>query len=191
MDVARVIEIEHKFVVPPTFDIPAFELALSTCGQARRITIDVADRYFLTADGIARAYLLRHRFDDTLHHLTLKSFGGDTQVRDEINLDLGHHAGAQAALVDAFVHRMGMVWTAAVAKAGIVWHFADCEVVYYHATGGGREVRCVEFEATDTRSESAALATITRYEQATGFDAATRTAVPLLQLLYPDAPLRA
>ena len=186
MDVTRLVEIEHKFIVPPTFDVAGFEAALARCGPSRRLAVDVVDRYFLTRDGQAHAYLLRHRFDATLHHLTLKSFGDDTEVRDEINLDLGHHAGAQTALVDAFVARMGVVWSVTVAKSIVVWHFDDCEVVHYRATGGDRTVHCVEFEAVDTRTPAAALATIARYEAATGFDPSTRTAEPLLSLLYPD-----
>ena len=59
----------------------------------------------------------------------------------------GQHAGDQAAAVEAFLARLGAVWYGDVTKDIEVWEFADCEVVHYRATGGGRTVDCVEFEA--------------------------------------------
>jgi hypothetical protein len=37
--------------------------------------------------------MIRHRFDAELHRLTLRSLEADTEVRVEVNLDPGHHAG--------------------------------------------------------------------------------------------------
>ena len=59
--------------------------------------------YYLTGPGQRDRYVIRHRFDDELQQLTIKSLTDDTAVRDEINLDLGHHAGDQADAVEAFV----------------------------------------------------------------------------------------
>lgn len=181
----RTVEIEHKFVVPPDFDKEALAVKMEALGPVRRIALEVADRYFLTADGVARRYVLRHRFDEELHHLTLKSFGDDPEVRDEINLDLGHHAGDQAAIVEAFAARMGVVWSGTLSKTILVWVFADCEVVHYVARGGGREIHCVEFEALDTSDLPTALAILTRYEALAGFDAVDRTHGTLVDLVFP------
>jgi len=111
----------------------------------------------------------------------------DPEVRDEINLDLGHHEGDQAAQVDAFAGRMGVVWRGELHKTLEVWYFADCEVVHYVATSGDDAVQCVEFEAVHQTSMPDALAVIARYEQATGFDPATRSRHSLVDLLFPGA----
>lgn len=183
----RFTEIEHKFVLDAGFELAAFRATLAALGPERTNALQVRDRYFLTADGQARHYILRHRFDHELHQLTIKSLASDPEVRDEINLDLGHHKGDQAAQVDAFTARMGVVWRDELQKALEVWYFDDCEVVYYEATSGSRTVRCVEFEAVRQASVPDALAVIARYEQATGFDPATRSRHSLVDLLFPGA----
>ena len=181
----RFTEIEHKFVLDSGFDLASFRRALQAAGPIRQTALQVRDRYFLTGDGRARHYILRHRFDTELHQLTIKSLASDPEVRDEINLDLGHHAGDQAATVDAFTERLGVVWTGDVRKHLDVWYFPDCEVVHYTASTGARAVRCVEFEAVGQASVAAALAVIDRYERVTGFDPADRSRHSLVDLLFP------
>jgi hypothetical protein len=183
----RFTEIEHKFVVDERFDLAAFCRTLDALGPVRRTSLQVRDRYFLTGDGRARHYILRHRFDEELHHLTIKSLASDPEVRDEINLDLGHHAGDQAAQVDAFVGRMGVTWSGELQKDLNVWYFADCEVVHYVASSGPLTVRCVEFEAIRQASIPEALAVIERYERVTGLDRDTRSRRSLVDLLFPGA----
>ncbi len=176
-------EIEHKFVVGADFDREAFRAALNALDPVRHATFHVRDRYFITEAGRARGFVLRHRCDRELHELTLKSVGADAEVRDEINLKL--QPGDQEAQVDAFVAAQGLLWQGALWKDLEVWHFHDCEAVFYAATAGARTVRCVEFEATAKPTQEEALATVRRYEQATGFGAATRTPESLLALLWP------
>lgn len=181
----RFTEVEHKFVVTAAFDLAAFRAALASLGPRRVTSLQVRDRYFLTDDGRRGRYVLRHRHDPELHQFTIKSLGADPAVRDEISLDLGHHAGDQAAAVAAFVARLGVAWTGELTKDLDVWYFADCEVVHYVASSGAREVRCVEFEAVGQASVAAALAVIDRYERATGFDPAARSRQSLVDLLFP------
>lgn len=178
-------EVEHKFVVSGDFDLEAFRLALESLGPVRHVRLHVRDRYFITESGRARRYVIRHRFDRELHELTIKSVAEDAEVRDEINLKLA--PGDQQAQVDAFIEAQGVVWKGALWKDLEVWHFADCEAVFYVATAGERTVRCVEFEATVKPSREAALAIVKRYEAATGFAEATRTPASLLALLWPEA----
>jgi hypothetical protein len=187
MDVMRFTEIEHKFIVDESFDVADFGRRLDALGPTRRTSLPVRDRYFLTADGRAKRYVIRHRFDDEIHQLTIKTLSADPEVRDEITLDLGHHAGAQEAQVEAFVGRMGISWSGTIEKHLHVWYFPDCEVVHYVASSGARHVGCVEFEATIKRSVPEALAIVERYERATGFDAATRFRQSLPELLFPNA----
>jgi hypothetical protein len=179
-------EIEHKYIVDDRFDLRRFREAIALLGPTRTSTVDVQDRYFLTDGGQARGFLLRHRFDAELHHLTLKAVESDTEVRVEVNLDLGHHAGSQVAQVDAFMDRLGVVWRGALRKKLEVWYFPDCEVVYYQAETDSRVVRCVEFEARGMDSLETALATLERFERATGFAGAARSRLSLPQILFPD-----
>jgi hypothetical protein len=130
--------------------------------------------------------VIRHRFDAELHHLTVKTLEPDTEVRGEVNLDLGHHAGNQDAEVDAFMDRLGVVWTGTLHKELEVWHFEDCEVVYYVASAPSRSVRCVEFEATRKDSLEEALEVVERFERATGFEGSSRSRLSLPQILFPD-----
>jgi len=178
-------EIEHKFVVGDDFDLVGFRGTLNAMNPMRHATLHVRDRYFITEAGRALRFVLRHRFDRELHELTLKSLGADAEVRDEINLKLA--AGDQQAQVDAFVAAQRIVWQGALWKDLEVWHFDDCEAVFYIATAGERIVRCVEFEATHKPTRETALAIVHRYELATGFAAATRTPESLLALLWPEA----
>ena len=185
MDVMRFTEIEHKFLVNDGFDLAGFSVALDALGPTRRTRLQVRDRYFMTEDGASRRYILRHRFDPELNQLTIKALEADPEVRAEISLDLGHHAGSQDAAVDAFVARQGVTWSGSLEKDLTVWYFPDCEVVHYIASTDGRTVRIVEFEATIKQSVQDALLILDRYERSTGFDASTRSMRSLVDLLFP------
>lgn len=181
-------EIEHKFVVDGDFDRAAFVASLRALTPEREVSLRVRDRYFVTADGRSRGYILRHRHDRELHELTIKSVEADAEVRDEINLALRPHD--QDGQVDAFVTALGVEWSGTIWKDLTVWHFADCEVVYYDATAEDRRVSCVEFEATHKPDTAGALAVVARYEAATGFAERDRTTLSLLELLWPGVSQR-
>ena len=185
-DSLRFTEIEHKFLVDDQFNVARFDQTLRGMGPEKTTSLQVRDRYYLTAAGQTGGFLIRHRFDPELHHLTLKAVEPDTEVRSEINLDLGHHAGDQQAAVDAFLDRLGVRWRGTLHKDLQVWQFPDIEVVHYRATTETHTVHCVEFEATHKPSLSDALATVHRYEQATGFDARDRCRLSLPQMLFPE-----
>lgn len=185
-DALRFTEIEHKFIVDAQFDLNAFRDALVGLHPTRINSIRVRDRYYLTEGGRRRRFVIRHRYDLEMHHLTLKTVEADTEVRSEINLDLGHHAGDQAAVVDAFLERLGVEWSGTLHKDLDVWCFSDIEVVHYLASTDVRSVRCVEFEATRKPSLADALSTVQRYERATGFDDRERSRLSLPQILFPE-----
>ena len=185
-DDLRFSEIEHKFVVGDDFDMARFRAAIERLHPTRTTALRVRDRYFLTEAGRRGRFILRHRHDPELHHLTLKSLARDTEVRAEVNLDLGHHAGDQACAVDAFVERLGVIWSGALDKDLTVWYFPDVEVAHYRATTGARAVECVEFEATRKQSLAAALRAVERYERAAGFGGAARSRRSLPQILFPE-----
>ena len=141
-------EIEHKFIVDDQFDLRRFRHALDRLHPTRTNSVRVQDRYYLTDGGQKRRFVIRHRYDIELQHLTLKAIEADTETRAEINLDLGHQAGDQHEAVDAFLDHLGVRWSGTIHKDLDVWHFPDIEVVHYHASTTARSVRCVEFEAT-------------------------------------------
>jgi adenylate cyclase class IV len=182
----RFTEIEHKYIVEKQFDLERFRCRLTALGPTRTGAIHVRDRYYLTEGGKTRRFLMRHRYDAELHHLTVKALETDSEVRVEVNLDLGHHAGNQEAQVDAFVSQLGVLWSGTLHKELEVWSFPDCEVVYYEASTASGAVRCVEFEATRKDSLAEALETVGRFERATGFQSASRSRVSLPLMLFPE-----
>ncbi len=186
VDDLRFTEIEHKFIVDEQFDLPGFRDALSRLQPTRTSSVHVQDRYYLTDGGRKKGYLIRHRYDAELHHLTLKALAADTEARSEINLDLGHHAGDQHDAVEAFLDHVGVQWSGTLHKKLEVWQFPDVEVVHYHASTHARSVRCVEFEATRKPSLPGALEIVRRYERATGFADLNRSRLSLLQILFPE-----
>ena len=189
-DDLRFSEIEHKFVVGDDFDPARFRAAIDRLHPTRTTALRVRDRYFLTEAGRRGRFILRHRYDSELHHLTLKSLARDTEVRAEVNLDLGHHAGDQAPAVDAFVEWLGATWKGVIDKDLTVWYFPDVEVAHYRASTGARAVECVEFEATRKQSLAAALRAVERYERATGFGDAARSHRSLPHILFPEIRMK-
>jgi len=179
----RFKEIEHKFVVGGDFDLASFDAVLQAMKPTRTNTVSVLDTYYLLSGS---HFAIRHRYDEELHHLTIKTLGTDTEVRQEVNIDLGHHAGDQRAQVEAFVAQLGARWSGSLRKDLKVWYFPDAEVVHYVASTDVRTVRCVEFEAILKPSLAEALQTVRHYEQATGFDETDRCHLSLLQLVFPD-----
>ncbi len=186
----RFHEIEHKFVVDHAFDLDRFRASLAALDPTRTTEIQVRDTYYLTVGSRAGRFVIRHRYDHELHHLTLKSLETDTEVREEINIDLGHHQGDQRVTVDAFLHRLGVEWSGSIQKDLKVWYFPDVEVVHYTASTDTQTIRCVEFEAVQKASLSAALDIVRRYERATGFGDAERSQRSLLQMMFPELEAR-
>jgi len=180
------MEIEHKFIVEEDFNLSTFRTKIEQLNPIRTSSIRVSDRYFLTGIGQQEKFLLRHRYDPELHQLTLKTLERDTEIRSEINLDLGHHAGAQEDAVDAFLAKLGVRWSGTLHKDIEAWYFPDIEIVHYRAETDTRTVRCVEFEATNKSSIGAALGTLKRYELKTGFAAHARSSLSLPQILFPE-----
>ena len=185
-DDLRFTEIEHKFIVDEQFDLTGFREALGHLQPTGTTSLRVQDRYYLTDCSRNGRFVIRHRYDDELHHLTLKTIEADTEVRSEINLDLGHHAGNQHDAVEAFLDHLGVQWSGTLHKDLEVWHFPDIEVVHYRASTDTRSIRCVEFEATRKSSLAGALAIVQRYERATGFADRGRSRRSLLQTLFPE-----
>lgn len=185
-DNLRFTEIEHKFVVDDNFDLEVFRDTLARLKPSKIRALRVRDRYFLLEGSAARKFIIRHRFDQELHHLTVKTIDRDPELRGEVNLDLGHHVGDQKDQVEAFLGHVGIVWSGTLNKNMEVWYFPDSEVVYYEASTDSRVVRCVEFEAVRKDSVEDALATLSTYERLTGFDKAVRSRLSLPQMLFPE-----
>jgi hypothetical protein len=185
-DDLRFKEIEHKFLLDERADVQRIRDLLASLSPLRSSALRVRDRYYVTDAGRGRRTVFRHRLDEELQHLTVKTVEVDTEVRLEVNLDLGHHAGDQSAQVESFLAQLGVRWAGTLFKDLEVWEFPDCEVVYYHAFTDQRDVRCVEFEATAKESLASALAIVQRYEQAAGFGTAERSRRPLVQILFPE-----
>jgi len=180
----RFKEIEHKFIVGKAFDREAFRRTLEGLGPAGTTSQAVRDVYYLPRH--PGRYIFRHRYDRELQHFTVKSLEDDSEVRLEVNLDLGQHRGDQQDAVEAFLATVGVSWRGVINKEIEVYYFPDCEVVYYRATADSGTVTCVELEAVEKRSVEEALDILARYEQRIGFVGESRTTETLVELLFPS-----
>lgn len=185
--VAKFLEIEHKFLVDNDFDVNAFFSSFNGIEPEVALSVSSRDVYYLLTD--LDNHVLRYRFDEGIQELTLKSLGGDTEVRKEINLALGD--GDQLQAVEAFAKTLGARWHGVIKKEVQVRTYKLCEVVYYTATNiEGRRVCCVEFEARTSAmqtSEIQAPEILQRFEEMAGFSGKMREKRSLLELLYPEA----
>lgn len=186
------LEVEHKFVVGSDFDLQQFSAKIAEIKPHHQTQITVRDTYYVPAH--APGCIIRHRYDAELQHLTLKSVGSkNTEVRTEVNIDLGQHRGDQTAAVEAFLRPLGMLWSGELTKEVYAWHFPQCEIVYYRAWAGGKAgksadaVNCVEFEAVNCGTTDEAIAVLLRYEALTGFDHLSRTNISLFEMLLAES----
>lgn len=179
------VEIEHKFLIDRSFDLAGFKSRAKALGPERTSAVDVRDTYYVIRG--MPGHVLRHRKDNEIQQLSVKSVAQDNERRLEVNLDLDQAAGDQLAAVEAFLGPMGILWSGVIEKKIDVFYFPDCEVVHYSASSGDRSVACIEFEAKDNVSEEAALETISRYESAFGFSGPDRCHESLFEIMFGDS----
>lgn len=193
-------EIEHKYLVDEAFDLGAFEATAQRLKPVKSHRVKVRDTYYVVA-GLP-GHILRHRIDSELQQLSVKSLAADNECRTEVNLDLGHHRGDQSAAVQAFIQPMDLLWSGSIEKNINVFYFSGCEVVHYTAVAKAgldtglkarRTVHCVEFEAIMEPGQlpevtrEGALAAISVYEKAFGFQPDSRCRQSLFELLFADS----
>jgi adenylate cyclase class IV len=181
------LEIEHKFVIAADLDIRPLLDDLHQRVPEKFIQTDVQDTYFLVQNPPQAVY--RHRIDSYLQQLTVKSFGADTEVRLEVNLDLDPAKGNQIEGIRAFLAPLGVLWQGTLRKEVQAFYFADAEVVYYQAQYLDRVVRCVEIEARQPPSIEGAQKILADWAISLGLDPAKRSHDSLLEILViPTLP---
>lgn len=177
----KFVEIEHKFILPRRYNQAAFLRRVRSLKPQRHYQIDVTDRYYLLKN--MPGAIVRHRFDQKLHHLTIKNLGDDPECRKEVNLELCHCDDMQQDAVEAFLDSFGILWQGQLKKKVQVFYFDDAEIVLYRATAGRKAVSCIEVEATRYRSRQQAIKVIEKYETSLGLDQLTRSPQTLFELL--------
>ncbi len=179
-------EIEHKFVVGEDFDLADFRDRMRRLEPYKTTILTVRDIYYWSQ--LHPRVIYRHRWDLELQHLSVKSLEKDTEVRVEVNIDLGQHRGNQQAAVEAFIDTLEVSWRGEIVKDIEVYYFPECEIVYYRGTAGDASVACVEFEALQQDSIDDALEVLRRYEETAGFTGRRRISKTLVELLFSDLP---
>lgn len=175
-------EYEVKYLLEDHDDISAFFDYLRSLEGVLEKHVDVTDTYYRFAHLPERIY--RHRHDHEIQQLTVKSYGGDTRDRLEINLAL-ENTGSQQHAMEAFLKSFGDPIAFGINKKVDIFDFPDCEIVHYIAQADGKRVRCVEFEAVGVPNWDAAQAVIARYAGPTGFLDRRRCEISLFDLLSP------
>ena len=173
-------EFEHKYLVDETTNIALIFEKLRGLGGGKEKSLEVVDGYYFSA--LNPEFVYRHRKDREIQQLTVKSYGGDTRDRTEINLQLLNDE-SQADAVRFFMQTLGDYQYVEIHKSIQVIDFPDCECVYYKATSNDKTVHCFEFEALGANSLDEALRTISRYESVAGFNQENRCEVSLFELL--------
>jgi len=179
-------EIEHKYVLAAGEDLSTFEAGCKSLDPIVDKELEVNDSYYILSG--REDVVLRHRLDAEIQQLTLKTRESDSEVRTEVNLALDN-ASDQTEAIRAFLAHFPIAATYSIQKFIRVFEYPDCEIVRYRAEYNGRVVHCVEFEAVGASDVQSALAVLTHYEAALGFEARERTQKNLLDLLIPDNPI--
>jgi hypothetical protein len=176
-------EFEHKYVLDEHFDVnPVFE-QLRSLGNGKEKQLTVKDVYYRSQN--FPDFVFRHRKDEEIQQLTVKSYGGDTRERTEVNLHLKNDR-AQFGEVEAFLDAIGSFRKFEISKEIRVIDFPDCECVYYKASSNDNSVYCMEFEALGTNDLSEALLIIKKYEAVAGFESLQRCHISLFDILFNE-----
>lgn len=179
----KFVEIEHKYLVGPDFDLADFRARAQSMAPERITELVVTDTYHVVAS--LPGHVIRHRIDNELQQLTIKSSGSGNELRTEINLELDLGVGNQAAAVQAFLSPMGLLWSGTIKKQILVFYFSSCEVVHYQATSGAGLIHCcVEFEAKNPTSLQQGLSVIAEFEKSFGFSSQNRCHESLFELMF-------
>lgn len=212
------LEIEHKFLVAPDFDVDAFARAVQALSPRSQAAVTVAEEYFVSQS--RPDLIFRHGYDlldgagDTpapqgKQSLIVKSRpapGASNESRLEVALRLDPRRGSQAQAAGALLGLFAFATAGRLRKQLRAFYFPDCEVVFYRAqrtdeaatqTGGPtRSICCVEFEAVlppgpDASPDTvdAARSVLARYEQQLGFAHHPREGRTLFQLLFGDGSI--
>ena len=178
------LEIEHKFVMPDSFDPSGFLSKVRELGPHGESNVLVTDTYYLCQANPGHIY--RHRLDEEIQHLTLKSLTDDPDTRLEVNLDLGHHKGDQGRRVAAFLEPLGIQWSGMIEKEVHAYYFPKFEIVYYLANYRDRSVKCIEIEATSYQSIEEGKNILLEVEKQLEMNSDERSKESLFHLLLLD-----
>jgi len=173
-------EFEHKYLLDEHFDPDSVFDRLRAIGTGKEKQLSVTDVYYQNRE--LPGFIFRHRKDDEIQQLTVKSYGGDTRERTEVNLHLRNDQ-AQFDGVEAFLGAIGKFQKFNIRKEIKVLDFPDCECVYYKASSN-ESVFCMEFEAIGTDDLDQAMAIIARYETIAGFGSMQRCDISLFDILF-------
>lgn len=140
------------------------------------ISVRGSDTFFLGKN----SYIYRYRNSaDGFNEMTVKSYGGDTLNRLEINLPMG-----RPSITDLiqFLSTLGLQYAGSVDKESIIYKLAKGDVSLYKATTGAATKYFLEIEA-HTSNEEEALEFINYYETEIGIEAASRQNFNLYDLM--------
>jgi adenylate cyclase class IV len=174
------IEFEHKFLISEAEE-PVLLAKLGQLKAERKYVVDVHDAYYTLA--LQPQVVLRHRWDEQIHQLTLKSLEDDSERRVEVNLNLAMSAPEAQAAIEAFFGAFGIGQRVVVTKRVHAHYLTDCEVTYYVAECGPRQVRCLEFEVIGHQDQEQSRQILAKYEAKLGYQADQRCSESLFQLL--------
>jgi adenylate cyclase class IV len=109
--------------------------------------------------------IVRYRYNHDRKELTLKKNTNKENCinRQEINLSLVNTSDFNT--VDSFLNMLGYTFDYEIEKDFTIYHFDDCEIVYYTVYDQGKKLESfIEIEATKYSNEAEAVSIIDKYE---------------------------
>lgn len=177
---AKFLEVEYKFVLPDEATFEHFCSLITTMSPSRHSHVSTTDTYYVLDSN--PGFIYRHRFDQELQQLTVKSLTQDPSVRMEVNLELKTD-GNQGDAVQNFLQTFGIKAQSSLTKDLYVFYFPNIEIALYRARAGQRELLCLEIEVTNFDDISSGKNELNKWCQKIGVNSEARETRSLFEIL--------
>jgi adenylate cyclase class IV len=169
-------EIERKYAITEYEFLRLADTLSFKLDPVIEMATEGSDTFFLGKN----SYIYRYRNSaDGFNEMTVKSYGGDTLNRMEVNLPMG-----KPSMTDLiqFFSTLGLQYAGSVDKEAVIYKLPKGDVSLYKATTGASTKYFLEIEA-HSNNEKEALEFINYYETEIGLEAASRQNFNLYDLM--------
>lgn len=176
------IEIEHKYLLESEDEVSRLRKTVKALNPTRTFRVTSQDSYYTSSQLTKNQnVILRHRSDKKKSELTLKTYGGDTECRREVDLKLSEKNLEKISL---FASLLGFSFAFSFVKKVQVFEFDDCEIALYFANYVGLStIICFEIEAKNQLTKAKSVAVLKKYAKILKLDPGRRCQLSLFDLI--------